>query len=118
MVKKWVELKNKVNLIVLHHAMQGVTTGILVIYAVIIAGFLLFNTTIHYYTWKQFFSSTTLSVASTLALLSLCWHSGMGLWINLNRYLKTPIVRSSMILLIVILHLFYFAWGINTLWFR
>ena len=96
---------------------QRITAAIMGAYLLVVMIFLKSNSTIDFYTWRYFFTSTTMSIFSTLFLLSVCWHSWLGLWLMITRYLKTSlIIRKGVLSIMTLMNILYSVWGIAIIW--
>jgi succinate dehydrogenase / fumarate reductase membrane anchor subunit len=117
MVKKWLSSKIQgCNIGSSYWLMQRITASITFVYMVIIGIFLKRNPSTNFYTWKNFYSKPTLTILSTLFLLSLCWHSWLGMRTIINRYIPSSTTNYIVLSIITILALFYSVWGITIIW--
>lgn len=103
--------------------LQRVSAVILGVYCVALLVYLLMNPSLDYEQWQALFASNWMRIASLLALLSICVHSWVGMWIVATDYL-TPLslgraattVRLLFEVGCVILIFIYLVWGILILW--
>lgn len=102
---------------------QRVSALILLVYTLVLAGFIVFTDQLDFVAWAGFFAQLWVRMASLLALLALCAHAWIGLWTIATDYLtprlmgsKATAVRFIFLLLVQLVIFIYVVWGIQILW--
>jgi succinate dehydrogenase / fumarate reductase, membrane anchor subunit len=96
--------------------LQRATSLFMTLYLLFLLGFFLYHPHLQYAQWKQLFLGKSMRIGSTLFLISLCWHSWIGLWGVVTDYIKSLTRRLLVLSSIFILCLTYFIWGIMIVW--
>jgi succinate dehydrogenase / fumarate reductase, membrane anchor subunit len=95
---------------------QRVSSIILALYVLFLLGFILFNPSLDYFTWQQLFANGWMRIFSLLTLLSLMAHAWVGMWTIVTDYIKPPVLRLLVQVIIVLALIIYFIWGVEILW--
>jgi len=95
---------------------QRVTAIILGLYFIFLLTFLALNPHLDYLQWLTLFYHPTMQMFTFLAILSLVFHSWIGMWVVLTDYVDPPGLRVSLQTLIILALLMYLAWAILILW--
>ena len=102
---------------------QRVSGVILLTYFLCIAGFILLNPDMDYYTWRDFFGQTRMHLLGTAAVLSLAMHAWIGLWCVLTDYVttrlmgdKATMLRGALSAVCGITVFIYTVWGLQIIW--
>ncbi|MFU8797548.1 MAG: succinate dehydrogenase, hydrophobic membrane anchor protein, partial [Gammaproteobacteria bacterium] len=95
---------------------QRVSAFILAVYFLFIMGFILANPGLQFEAWSYLFQGTPMRLFSFLALLSLMWHSWVGVWTVLTDYIKCKYLQWLLVILVMITLVLCLAWGIQILW--
>jgi succinate dehydrogenase / fumarate reductase membrane anchor subunit len=95
---------------------QRVTAVILALYVIVLLGFFIKHPGLNFETWRALFACSFMKTFSFLALLSLVFHSWVGVWTILTDYIKSFILRFILETLLVLALLSFLAWGIKILW--
>ena len=95
---------------------QRVSAIIMAFYLIFLTGYFLSHASIDYATWAGLFSHPSMRIFSLLCLLSLLGHAWIGIWTILTDYIKCPIARGTLQILIILAFIACLAWGIQTLW--
>lgn len=66
--------------------------------------------------WQNLFSQALIKNATFFTLLALIIHAWLGIWTVTTDYLKTTSLRLFMQILVLLMLLFYLAWGAEILW--
>lgn len=96
--------------------LQRISAIILALYTFFILGFILWHQPLDYVTWQQLFSSSWVRLFSLLTLLSLLVHTWIGIWTIITDYLKCACMRLAVQILVMLVLLSCFVWGILILW--
>lgn len=92
------------------------TGTILLLYTIYLIGFFAFSGEIDFATWASFFGGTFTKVFTMLALLSVLVHAWIGLWQVLTDYVKPPMLRAILQLIVIVALVSYLFSGFFILW--
>ena len=102
---------------------QRVSAAVLGLYALCVAGYLLVNPDVTHSQLVGYFGSTSMSIFSTFAILSLLGHAWIGMWTIGTDYLlpwslgaKATVLRLTYQSLVSLALLLYTAWGMSVIW--
>ena len=102
---------------------QRVSAVILLVYFVWLTAAILLSGDMSYMDWRSLFVPTWVKIFSLLALLSLCAHAWIGMWIIGTDYLTTQMLGRYGTVLRLLYQLgcltlifVYFIWCIQILW--
>jgi succinate dehydrogenase / fumarate reductase membrane anchor subunit len=87
----------------------------MVIYILFIAGWLLTHE-FNYGNWKQLFAGGLMRSVSLLFLLAVFYHAWIGVRDIVMDYVKPPIVRLLIHVLVILALLLYVIWSVQILW--
>lgn len=95
---------------------QRVSAVILASYVLFLTGFFALNPALDFQVWSELFDCTWMKIATFLAVLSLCLHAWIGVWIVFHDYVK-PVALRLVLQSVVILGLVYcLIWSAQILW--
>ena len=95
---------------------QRVTAVYFAVYSLFLLGFLLMHPQLSYTDWQALFHCEYFQVASVIALLTLSLHAWIGVWTVTTDYIKCAVIRLSVQLLVALLLLGQFIWGLMIVW--
>lgn len=95
---------------------QRATAVILLLYTLLIIGYLLFNPGLDYAQWRGFFDMTWMRIFTMLAILSMCSHAWIGLWSVSTDYIKPTGLRFLFQAVCGIAMFAFLVWGVQVLW--
>ncbi len=95
---------------------QRITAIILAAYALFLFAYILICSPLSFAQWQGLFSHGLMRVFTVLALLSLVYHSWVGLWTIFTDYIKCSYLRLLLQTLVVMVLLGYLIWGIDIVW--
>lgn len=95
---------------------QRVSAVIIALYLIFLLGYLLFSGPISYGDWHHLFSHTAMRLFTFLFVLSLVGHAWVGLWTILTDYIKCPVLRATLQVLIILGLLSCLFWGMAIIW--
>lgn len=85
-------------------------------YSLFLLGFIMIHPQLGYAQWHNLFHNPFVKIASLIALLMLSLHAWIGIWTVTTDYLKCVCIRLSLQLLVVLLLLSQFVWGVMIVW--
>ncbi len=95
---------------------QRATAFYFAIYSLIMMGYLIVKSPLEYSQWRILFHSPFVQVASITALFALMLHSWIGIWTVTTDYIKCTIIRVSVQLLVALVLVSQFIWGLMVVW--
>lgn len=96
--------------------LQKITSVIIMAYSIVICLFWMSHAEIGFSSWKALFQHPGMQLLSSLFLISLCGYSWVGLWGVVTDYIKPPVLRSSIQIILLVLNLLYLMWGLFIVW--
>ncbi len=96
--------------------LQRVSAVIIAAYFLFLVGFWLTHPGFDYDTWMSLFARPWVSLFSLLFLISLFVHAWIGIWIVATDYLKGAFLRYTVLILVALSFIAFFAWGVQILW--
>lgn len=85
-------------------------------YAIFLLFYLLMYPTVDYYDWVLLFANPLMQIWTLLVLLSLLLHTWVGIWTVTTDYLKHTGLRLGVQIVVLLILLASFIWGIQILW--
>jgi succinate dehydrogenase membrane anchor subunit len=95
---------------------QRVTAIILAFYTLFLFGYILCHRPLAYAQWHGLFTNAWMRVFTFLALLSLVYHTWVGIWTVITDYIKPTTLRFMLQVLVFLVLLSYLVWGIDIVW--
>ncbi|TXL67236.1 succinate dehydrogenase, hydrophobic membrane anchor protein [Zeimonas arvi] len=95
---------------------QRITAVILVLYTLVLLGWLFALPELSYGSWAGMFASTWMKVLTLLALVSLVWHAWVGVRDIFMDYIKPTGLRLSLLIATIVALVGYAIWAIMILW--
>lgn len=95
---------------------QRVTAVIMAVYSVILGGVIVTRLPLHQEGWKALFAPQWFRVATLLFLLSVFWHTWVGMRDILMDYIKPVAIRFGLEVLVVLALMAYALWSVTILW--
>jgi len=95
---------------------QRVTAVVMVLYTLIIAGFLFIQPVVDYNAWTLLFSSNVVRTFSLLFLLCIFYHAWIGMRDIVMDYVKPAFIRLLIHVLVILTLLLYVIWSVQILW--
>ena len=95
---------------------QRISAVILGAYFIFIAAYIVMHPDLDYQTWRGLFAHPAMRVASLLALLSLLAHAWIGLWTVATDYIKCFYLRMSFYVIVFVVLVGLFLWGLTLFW--
>lgn len=85
-------------------------------YSIFLLGFIILHPHLQYNDWASLFHMNAFRIASLIALLMLSLHAWIGIWTVTTDYLKCTVLRMSVQILVILLLLSQFFWGLMIVW--
>lgn len=95
---------------------QRITAVIMVIYTLVITGYLIVQSVIDYNAWTLLFSSNVVRTFTLLFLLCIFYHAWIGVRDIVMDYVKPAAVRLFLHVVVIITLLLYVIWSVQILW--
>jgi succinate dehydrogenase / fumarate reductase membrane anchor subunit len=95
---------------------QRITAVILVLYTLVLLGWLFALPELTYGSWAGMFASTWMKVLTLLALVSLFWHAWVGVRDIFMDYIKPTGLRLFLLIATIVALTGYAIWAIMILW--
>jgi succinate dehydrogenase / fumarate reductase membrane anchor subunit len=95
---------------------QRVTAVVMVVYTLVVGGFLLLQPVVDYNAWTLLFSSNVVRSLSLLFLLCVFYHAWIGVRDIVMDYVKPASVRLFIHVLVILTLLLYVIWSVQILW--
>ena len=95
---------------------QRITAGVLALYSVLLAGYLLLQPPLDYDIWTGLFSSQWMRSFTLLFLLSLYYHAWIGVRNIVMDYVRRDGVRLFIHVAVILVLLLYTIWSVQILW--
>jgi succinate dehydrogenase / fumarate reductase membrane anchor subunit len=95
---------------------QRVTAWLLLIYTVFLVGYCVAHAPLQYLDWASLFTSPIMRVATFLALLSVVYHTWVGIWTVLTDYVKPAGTRLMLQVIIILALSACLIWGTAIVW--
>ena len=95
---------------------QRITAVILVLYTLVLLGWLFALPELTYGSWAGMFASTWMKVLTLLALVSLVWHAWVGVRDIFMDYIKPTGLRLFLLIATIVALAGYAIWAIMILW--
>jgi len=89
---------------------------ILVVYTLVLLGWLFALPELSYGSWAGMFASTWMKVLTLLALVSLVWHAWVGVRDIFMDYIKPTGLRLFLLIATIVALVGYAIWAIMILW--
>jgi len=95
---------------------QRITAAVMIVYTVVLAGYLLMQPVLDYNSWTLFFSSNVVRTFSLLFLLSVFYHAWIGVRDVVMDYVNPVLIRLFIHVLVILTMLLYLIWSVQILW--
>lgn len=95
---------------------QRMTAAVLIIYTLFLVGFLMLHSPIQYEQWRQLFSQGYMRVFTTLTILSVVYHTWVGMWTVFTDYVKPPYLRVTLHVLTILALFACLIWAAAIVW--
>lgn len=95
---------------------QRVSAVYFAVYAVVLLTFFVRHPQLSYSQWQAFFHDGWFKMATIVALFMISLHTWIGIWTVSTDYMKCTAIRLTFQLLVVLLLLGQFIWGLMIVW--
>jgi succinate dehydrogenase / fumarate reductase membrane anchor subunit len=95
---------------------QRISAAVMAIYAVALAGWLVWQPHLDYDAWTALFSSQWMRSLTLLVLLNLYFHAWIGIRDVAMDYVKPAGIRLAIHVLVILALLLYTIWSVEILW--
>jgi len=95
---------------------QRVSAIVLAVYTLFLVVYCMAYSPLHYEQWSALFAHPLMRVASFIAMLSIVYHTWVGMWTVLTDYIKCTTLRLTLHTLIILALFGYLAWCTAILW--
>ena len=96
--------------------LQRVSAVLMALYALFLAGWVLFNSPVGYDAWSRLFASDIMRSFTLLALLALFVHAWVGVRDIVMDYVKPAGVRLAIHVAVILALGLYAIWSVQILW--
>ena len=96
--------------------LQRVSAVVLGIYTVFLLGYFIIHPNLTYSYWQGLFGNIWMRIATVIVLLSLLLHSWVGIWTIFTDYIKCPVLRGGLQVLMILALVGFFVWGIEIIY--
>jgi succinate dehydrogenase membrane anchor subunit len=96
--------------------LQRITALLMVLYLVLLAGYLLMQPNLDYDVWTALFSSQVVRTFTMLFMLSLFYHAWVGIRDIVMDYIKPAWLRLTIHVLVIMALLLYAIWAVEIFW--
>jgi succinate dehydrogenase / fumarate reductase, membrane anchor subunit len=95
---------------------QRVSAIIMTFYSLGLIFYLISHPDLSFTEWHSLFSCSWMKIATQIFLLSLLYHSWIGMWTVLTDYAKPYVLRALLNFFILLILIACFFWGLLILW--
>ena len=95
---------------------QRVTAVYFAAYSLFLLGYLIAHPDLQFASWHALFHGLVFQIASVLALLMLTLHAWIGIWTVTTDYIKCTVIRLSVQVVVFLILLSQFVWGLMIVW--
>ena len=95
---------------------QRVSAVYLAAYSFFLLAFIISHPQLQFAQWHDLFHMQSVKIASLIALFMISLHAWIGIWTVTTDYLKCTSLRLSIQILVALLLLSQFVWGIMIVW--
>ncbi len=96
--------------------LQRVSAVILGCYTIFLLVYIIAHPHLTYHAWQSLFNNAWMRIASVLVLLSLLLHAWIGIWTIFTDYIKCPVLRGTLQVLMIVTLLGLFVWGLEIIY--
>lgn len=95
---------------------QRVSAIVMAVYTIWLMGFFICHQDLSYAEWHNLFSGMTMKVATLLFIGCLLAHAWIGMWTVFTDYVKPFVLRCFLNVVVILMLVACFFWGVLILW--
>lgn len=95
---------------------QRITAVLLTLYILFLVSYLILHSPLEYAEWSGLFKNSFMRIFTFLALVSVVYHTWVGMWTIFTDYLKCPWLRLTVQVLTVLALISCLVWGVSIVW--
>jgi succinate dehydrogenase / fumarate reductase membrane anchor subunit len=95
---------------------QRVSAIIMAVCSLALMTFIFYHPDLSYTEWRGLFSVEWVKIITIICLLSMMFHAWVGVWTIITDYIKCYVIRFVSHILVFLLLLASFIWGVLILW--
>lgn len=95
---------------------QRVTAVVMIVYALVLAGFFLTHPNVAYYEWHGLFRSQWMKIGTVLVMLALLYHAWIGMWTIFTDYIKVVWLNWVLQIVVILALIAFFLETLLILW--
>jgi len=95
---------------------QRVSALLIAAYAVFLFSYVASYHPLYYVQWYNLFSNVWMKLATFVVLFAVIWHAWIGLWTVFTDYIKPPMLRMALEIVVILLLLACIGWGFEIMW--
>ena len=95
---------------------QRFSSIVIAAYFVVLVGFFIAHPQMDFNALRNFFSALWVQILTLITLLSFFFHAWVGIWTVITDYIKPPLARLLIQVLVILLLFIYLLWGVIILW--
>ncbi|OGO93499.1 MAG: succinate dehydrogenase, hydrophobic membrane anchor protein [Coxiella sp. RIFCSPHIGHO2_12_FULL_44_14] len=95
---------------------QRISAVLIGTYAIFLIIYVLLHEPMSYAAWYGLFSHFFMKISTLIVLLSILWHTWIGIWTVLTDYVKNQAMRLFLETVVCLLLLAYLIWLLDILW--
>lgn len=95
---------------------QRLSAVFMAIYSIALTVYVIVQKGITYKQWSSLFSQPWMKIATLIVMVSLLYHAWIGIWTVFTDYVKAPILRGLLNVLVLLMLASCFIWGLMIVW--
>ena len=95
---------------------QRMSAVFMAIYSIGLIVYLMTHSGMSYAEWRGVFTPVWMKIASLIFLASILFHAWVGMWTIFTDYVKPFVLRAVLDVLVILMLIACFIWGILILW--
>jgi len=95
---------------------QRVTAVLLAVYTLFLVGYLMLHSPLQYADWQALFKCGWMRAFTFLTLLSVVYHTWVGMWTVFTDYVKCAYLRLTIQVLTILALFGCLVWGVAIVW--
>jgi succinate dehydrogenase / fumarate reductase membrane anchor subunit len=95
---------------------QRVSAVVLAAYVLFLFGYIVCQAPLNFADWQGLYRHELMRIFTFLALLSLVYHTWVGIWTVLTDYVKCAYLRIIIQIVVILALVSYLVWGVDIVW--